>query len=146
MKVILLQDVPGVGKKHVVKDVNDGYAHNLLFPKKLAVPATNALISQIDKERAHELAEKKRQEEELSANLVFLEKNPISISAKVNEQGHLFKGLKVADIMLAIKTQRGILLPPTLINLDEPIKKAGTHTLPVTFLNKKFNLKITIVG
>lgn len=135
MKVILLQNVPKVGHKYEIKTVADGYAANFLFPKKLAEAATSAKIKALEAQRKEIEAEQKVQQDLLTKNLKSLKDVRVEITAKANEQGHLFRGLHKDGILVALKEQKHIDLPEGAIMLDEPIKMIGDHTISVSALN-----------
>ena len=91
MKVILLKDVKGTGKKGEVKEVSDGYARNMLFPKKLGVEATAKNINDLKLQKAHE---EKVAKENLQAAKDFkeeLETKQVTVGIKVGENGRTFQ-------------------------------------------------------
>ena len=93
MKIIFLQDVPRVGKKYDIKEVNDGYAINFLFPKKWATLATPKAITEIEKYKKNIIIEREVQEELLIKNLEEIKDKTIIIKAKADEKGHLFSAI-----------------------------------------------------
>ena len=146
MKVILLQTVPKIGKRGEVKEVNDGYARNFLLPKSLAKIGTpQALV-------AWELHEKQTQIEKnielslLKKNLSELTDKVVTISTRVNEQGHLFKGISGSEILEELGRQHRIQLSPDALKLDKPLKSTGSHILPIEISGEKANLKVVIVA
>ncbi|HEU5138748.1 MAG TPA: 50S ribosomal protein L9 [Bacillales bacterium] len=130
MKVILLADVKGKGKKGEVAKVSDGYARNYLFPKKLAEEATsgnlNALKVQEKKERKQEEAEKAKAEQLKEE----IEKMTVEISAKSGEGGRLFGSVTSKQIGQELKKQ-GIKVDKRKIELDDPIRALGYTKVPV---------------
>lgn len=129
MKVILLHDVPKIGRKFEIKNVADGFARNLLIPKKLAEPATADAERKVnDMKRRHE-EELRIQEELLFKNLSSLKDVKVGVKAKADEGGHLFKGLKAADILTVLKNQAHVDLDPKYLVLEKPIKMVGEHAL-----------------
>ena len=129
MKVILLKDIKGVGKKFEEKNVSDGYANNLLIPKKLAVPASNAaqVKTLIENKIAHEAAEHKA----LLQNIEKIKGTEIRLSLKANEKHHLFASLNAEKLAEILKKEKGIEINSSLILLDAPIKQTGTFEVPV---------------
>lgn len=144
MKVILLKDVPKVGRRLDVKTVSDGYAANFLFPKKLAEPATEARIKEIAGMHARSVAERKVEENLLLQNLVSLEGKTVVIEARANEKGHLFKGVRTDDIAKALAVQAHSQLLPEHILLDAPVKEVGVHTLEVEVYGKRATFTLEV--
>jgi large subunit ribosomal protein L9 len=144
MKVILLKDVPKVGRKFEVKDVSDGYGINFLIPRGLAEKATPqalvALKQQIDSATSAE----KIQQELLHKNFDSLKQSEIKIKRPANEEGHLFAGVKAEDIKTAVETQLGVVLPKDFIELEHPLKTTGEHSIKVKSGEHKANIKIII--
>jgi large subunit ribosomal protein L9 len=146
MKIILLKDVPKVGRKYETKDVSEGYAANMLIPRGLAVPATPSAIKAINTEKAKIDGEKKIHDELLIKTLTDLDGKVITIKEKLNEKGHLFAGLHKPEILKAIKEQTRLDLNDEHLVLDKPIKEAGEHTLELQGAGKKVKLKLLIEG
>ena len=126
MKVILLENVKGQGKKGDMVNVSDGYARNFLLPKKLAMEATadaiNAKkISDDAAKRRHDL--EKQNALDLSKKLAEM---PIKIKAKAGNGGRLFGSVTTKEISEALKAQYKIDIPKAKLTLDEPIKTFGT--------------------
>lgn len=140
MKMILLQDVSGLGNKYDVKEVSDGYAHNFLLPKKLAELATDKIIktAEIKKKRAEQLKEVDK--DILEKNILELDGVKILIEEKANDKGHLFAGMHKEEISKILKEQKRIEIPAELIDLEHPIKETGEHKIQVK--DKEFILEI----
>ena len=131
MKVILLQDVPKIGRKHEVKNVSDGHAVNFLIPRKLAVFATNEATKRA-KEGETQRAEGQQLElTALRAALKALSGKTIIVRARGNEQGHLFRGIDAEEIAKAIADQARLFLEAKAIELERPIKEIGEHALTI---------------
>lgn len=131
MKVILLQNVPKIGKKHEIKDVADGHALNLLFPKNLAKPATKEALEWLALQ--NELAEKKAENsletaQELASKLDDME---VSMQVKVGEEGQLFEHINAQKIADRLK-ELGMEIKKTQVQLEEPIKEMGEFVIKVT--------------
>lgn len=131
MKVILLKDVPGTGRKGEIKQVADGYAANLLFPRKLAAVATSAAISNMQKVQAQNEAEERIAHELLAKTFSDLKGKTITFKTKVSDTGHLFKGVHKAEIVAAVEAQTKLSLPEECIMLDQPLKSSGPHMIEI---------------
>ena len=131
MKVILLQDVKGQGKKGQLVDASDGYARNFLLPRKLAVAATaenlNTMKMQEKAKKAQEAAEK-AEAEAIAARLKELS---VKIVAKGGNGGRLFGAVTSKEIADALSAQHGITINKSKIVQDEPIKAFGGYELKV---------------
>ena len=127
MKVILLQDVKAQGKKGQMITVSDGYARNFLLPRKLAVEATADALN--SKKNADEAAAFHAAEDTKAALALKekLAKTPVKIKAKAGSAGRLFGSVTTKEIAEALKTQHGVDLPKTRLELSEPIKSFGTY-------------------
>jgi large subunit ribosomal protein L9 len=103
MKVIFLKDVSRVGRKNEIKDIADGYAQNFLIPIGLAIRATDSAVLNLKKQNEALVVEKKIQSDLLRKNIEALSSSHITIEAKANEKGHLFKSVSARDVKEAIK-------------------------------------------
>jgi len=129
MKVILLQDVKGQGKKGQLIDVSDGYARNFLLPKKLAQEATADNINTM-KMNDKALQEKRQKErEEAIALSKVLKEMTLIVTAKGGGAGRLFGSVTNAEIADALEKNHKIKLDKRKIVLDDPIKNVGTYTV-----------------
>ena len=144
MEVILLHDVPKVGKKYDVAKVASGFAQNFLIPKKLAEYATKNKIARIEEIKKQIVEEQKIQDDLLVKNIDELKNITVTLSEKANDQGHLFKGIHTKEIERALKEQSHISLPENAIVLEEPIKTVGEHTIPVKIDGSKTAFTLTI--
>ncbi|MBI4224721.1 MAG: 50S ribosomal protein L9 [Candidatus Sungbacteria bacterium] len=133
MKIILLADVPHVGKKNEIKDVSDGFARNFLFVRKLAVLATEQAQHSVAAYKEH--AEKKKSAEQeqyrkLAEKLASLQ---VVIKIKVGGKGKAFGSVNAAKIIEHLKAQHHIELEKEWLHLDEPLKSTGIKEVPVRF-------------
>lgn len=132
MLVILLQNVNKLGLKNEIKNVNDGYAKNFLFPKKLAIKATPELIKKAEIEKALE-AKKEKENIELTKKLASnIEGKRFIIKAKAGEEGQLFQAISVEKIVEKIN-QNGFTIEQKQIFIEEPIKKIGEYKVKIKF-------------
>ena len=127
MKVILLKDVKGQGKKGQLVEASDGYARNFLLPRKLAVLATaenlNTMKQQEKARKAQEAAEKA----EAEATAEKLKELTVKVAAKAGEGGRLFGAVTNKEIAEALNEQFGIAIAKAKLVLDEPIKACGGY-------------------
>ena len=130
MKVILLEDVKALGKKGQVVNVSDGYARNLLLPKKLGVEATGKNMNDLKLQKAHE---DKVAQENLDAAKAFAEElkdKQVTVGIKVGEGGRTFGSISAKEIAEA-KAQFGYELDKKKLQLSAPIKELGTTMVPI---------------
>ncbi len=129
MKVILLKDVPKIGKKNEIKEVSDGFAQNALLPKKLAQIATPQAIASI-KEAQERVEQIHAQEISLMKQAIeSLNEHKISVELAANEQGHLFSKFKIEQLKKIFK-ERSISFDTKYI-IPFEFKEAGVHTIKV---------------
>ncbi|MBQ8915320.1 MAG: 50S ribosomal protein L9 [Clostridia bacterium] len=131
MKVMLLKDVKGQGKKDEIVNVSDGYARNFLFPRKLAIEAdAKALADAKNKEDAKKfkIEQDKAQAREIAAKLQGV---AVKIKATAGADGRLYGSITTADVAKALKEQSGIEIDKRKIVSDGAIKAFGTYTLDV---------------
>ena len=129
MKVILLQDVSGVGRKGDIKNVSDGYAGNFLLPKKLAQIATPSTLASAEKLKKQTEQDKEVQKNIAEKNISGLKDLKVEIKAKANEKGHLFSIIHQDEISKVLKEQYHLDVPSKIIEISKPIKELGAHTI-----------------
>ncbi len=128
MKVILLQDVRGKGKKGQMLEVSDGYARNYMLPRKIAMEATPDAINTMrmnDKAIQERQAREREEAMELSKRMKAM---TLTVYAKGGGAGRLFGSVTSQEIADALQSQ-GITLDKRKIVMDEPIKNVGTYTV-----------------
>lgn len=129
MKVILMQDVKGKGKKGQLLEISDGYARNYLLPRKLAVEATADAVNtknMNDKAAAEKAAKERAEALEISHKLREL---TLTVTAKGGGAGRLFGSVTNQEIAEALKASSGIALDKRKIVIADPIKSVGTYTV-----------------
>ena len=131
MKVILLSDIKGVGKKDQIINANDGYARNYLFPKKLAVEATTGNLGNLKAKQESNQYRKDMQKEEAIKLSDKLKNITLTIKVKAGENGKIFGGVTAKEIAENLKTQYNIEVDKKKINLSETIKVTGTRTVDI---------------
>ena len=130
MKVILLEDVKALGKRGQVVNVSDGYARNLLLPKKLGVEATGKNMNDLKLQKAHE---DKVAQENLDAAKAFAEElkdKQVTVGIKVGEGGRTFGSISTKEIAAEAKKQLGYDLDKKKMHC-EPIKNLGFHDVAI---------------
>lgn len=131
MKVILLEDVKSLGKKGQVVNVSDGYARNMLLPKKLGVEATTKNMNDLKLQKAHE---EKVAQENLDAARAFadeLKDKEVVVTIKVGEGGRAFGSVSTKEISEAVKTQLGYDIDKKKMQLPNPIRELGTTIVSI---------------
>ena len=132
MKVILMADVKGQGKKGDVKEVSDGYARNFLLPKKLAVEATNENLNAVEGKKEAAAYHKGKEIEEATALKEKLSELTVKLKAKSGEGGRLFGSITNKDVAEALKMQCHIVIDKKKFVLpDGGIKNIGATTVDV---------------
>ena len=129
MKVILLQDVKGKGKKGQMLEVSDGYARNFMLPKKMAIEATPDAINTMrmnDKATQERIAKEKAEALAVSKQLREL---TVTVVAKGGGNGRLFGSVTNAEIAEALEKKTGIKLDKRKIVISDAIKNVGTYTV-----------------
>ena len=145
MKVILLQDVKGHGKKGELCNVSDGYARNFLFPKKLAVEADNAAMNEL---KNREQAAAHHKQEEINAakqTAAKLEGKTVTIKAKAGSNGKLFGSVTSKEIASEIAKSLGIEIDRKKMSVAD-IKNFGEYTAEIklyTGITAKITVKVT---
>ena len=142
MKVILLQDVKGKGKKGQMLEVSDGYARNFMLPKKLAIEATPDAINTMkmnDKATQERIAREKAAALEISKKLRAM---TLTVKAKGGGAGRLFGAVTNAEIAAELEKQ-GVKLDKRKIVLNETIKNVGTYTATCK-LGYEINAPLTV--
>ena len=143
MKVILLEDVKALGKKGQIVNVNDGYARNALFPKKLAVEANAKNMNDLKLQNQH--ADKVAQEnyEAALALAKELEDKKVVVKMKGGEGGRTFGSVSTKEIAAEAKAQLGLELDKKKMQLTEPIRSFGMTEVPIK-LHPKVTGKFTV--
>lgn len=145
MKVVLLADVKGHGKKGELCNVSDGYARNFLFPKKLAIEADNAALNELknrEESAAHHKAEEIKAAKETAA---LLDGKTVTIKAKAGANGRLFGSVTSKEIAAQIKASLGVEIDKKKMSVAD-IKNFGEYTAEVKLhqgIIAKVNVKVT---
>mgnify|MGYP001199087167 CR=1 FL=1 len=146
MKVILLKDIKGTGKKGDVINVSDGHGRNYLIPRGLAKEATSGNINNL---KAQKASEKKRQDKELQEAKDLAErisKITLKFKSKAGEGGKLFGSITTKDIAAKLKKDHKINVDKRKIVLDNPIKELGACYVDVKVypeVSSKMKIEVT---
>lgn len=145
MKVILMQDVKGQGKKGDLVNVSDGYARNFLFPRKLASEATKAAINELKGQKDAASFRQQKELEEAQAICDKINQASVTIKAKAGENGKLFGSITNADIVENLKMTQHLVVDKKKLVMTEPIKATGVFEIPVKLhAGVTAKLKVTI--
>lgn len=144
MKVILLKQVPKVGRAGEVVEVSDGFAANALFPNKSAIPATPKNLEALKRKQASVEASKALEHGLLEAAIKSLPDMTVTIPMRANEKGHLFSKVDESTIVEALTRQR-ISISPKNIILKEPIKELGSYAVAIREGDYQGKITVSIV-
>lgn len=143
MKVILLQDVEGLGKAGDLKDVANGYARNYLLPRRVAAAATPALLANHQQHVAAEQRKLEKQGDQNREQAERLGQVTLTFKARVGKQGRLYGSITSQDIAAGLRASEGITIDRRVIDLPDPIRTVGTFMVPVK-VAQKLTPKITV--
>ncbi len=147
MKVVLNQDVKGLGKKLQIVEVSEGYARNFLLPKKLAVVADNKNLNVAKGKINAQQFKKKTETEEAKKNKEIIENGYIEFKLKVGEGSKLYGSVTEKDIAQAIKEKYNIDVNKKKIVIKDQIKNLGTYSVSIKLYEGVVaQLKINVVG
>ena len=144
MRVIFLKDVPRVGKKHDVKEVNGGYAVNFLFPRQLAEMATPSALVNLEKNKKEIIIEREVQESLLLKNLEEIKSKVVTIKVKADDKGHLFSAIHKKEIIEAMQKEYRAEIGETFIILEKPIKQVGEFEIQIKIGKQKSSFKLIV--
>lgn len=144
MKVVLIQDVKDVGKAGQVKDVADGFARNYLFPRKLAVPATEAQLKKLAEQQAVKARQQAKAEQEARELGERIAETNLVFKVKVGEQQRLYGSITSGDIAEALSKRVSKEIDKRRVEMHEPIKHLGTFKVPVR-LAKDVVPQVTVI-
>ena len=149
MKVILLKDIQGTGKKDQIVEVSDGYGRNYLLPRKLAKEATSEAVNALEKSRGADKhrEEVRRQEAEVRAR--ELKGKVVQLELRGGENGKLFGSVTTDQIATALKAQHGLDIDKRRLELEEPIKSAGQYFVTLKFvagISTRMIVNVKVIG
>ena len=131
MQVILLEDVKSLGKKGEVVKVSDGYAKNMLIPKKLGVEATQKNLNELKNQQKRDGIIAQQQLDEAKAYGERISRETVQLTMKAGEGGRVFGSISSKEIATAAKEQFGLDIDKKKLQMPEPIKAFGTYEIPV---------------
>ena len=134
MKVILLQDIKGTGKKDQIIEASDGYARNFLIPRKMAREATAEALNSVEKSKSADRHREEVKRNEAEAKARELKGKVIQLSVRGGENGKLYGAVTNDQIAAALKEQHGYEIDKRKLELDEPIKNAGQATVTLKLM------------
>lgn len=129
MKVILKDNIKGVGKKNEVINASDGYARNFLFPKNLAVEATPENMQKLNSQNQAKQYRKDQEKEQAQEIAKKLEKITVEIKVQAGENGKIFGSVSSKEVAESLEKQYKIVIDKKKIEIKEPIKVLGTRTI-----------------
>ncbi len=144
MKVILTQDVPGVGKKWEIKEEKGGYTRNYLLARDLAILATPKTLKDAKLKQGQEAQKRALHEDLLGKSLESLKDSVIVIERKANEKGHLFDGVDAKEIAGLLGEKLKGEISPDYIQLEKPIKEIGKHEITIQKGDHKVSFQMEI--
>jgi len=130
MKIILMDDVPSLGRRGEVRDVSDGYARNYLLPHKLALHATTANLKNLEQIKARQDVAAAKLTAQAQEQARAIEALHFTQARQASDEGRLFGSIGKADLV-AFLSQHGVEVERRRIAMDEPIKSVGDFTVPV---------------
>ena len=146
MKVILLKDVPSIGRSGEIRDVKDGYARNYLLPRGLAAPATDSNLQTLTHSREAAKQRDARVRQGVASLKARLEGLVVEVRARAGEEGRLFGSVTAQDIADAVQ-RSGVEITKKQIELDEPIKATGFYKIAVRLHPQHIaRVEINVVG
>lgn len=131
MKVILLQDIPKIGKRGEIKDVSDGFAKNMLIKKGLAAMATKDVQEKVAKESKEQTNKQAKLRKQLEEHKRELEKRTFTIKVKIGDKGQIFGGVHEKEIIDAVFQKTKIQLLKHQVESHKSIKAHGIHQIKI---------------
>lgn len=147
MKVILLQDVPGTGKKDQILNVSDGFARNYLLPRKWAVEASEGSVKEIERRNAARRQKEMEERNAAEALAQSLKGKVITLRAKCGDKGRLYGSVTGQEIAQALKEQHGVEIDKRKIEVAETIRTVGDYEAQITvYAGVKAQMKVSVVA
>ena len=131
MRVLLRDEVPGVGRRGDIVEVAGGFARNYLFPTGRALKATDGMVDQAASMRKARDLRDAKDRESAQAVAAALAAKTVTVTARAGAEGRLFGSVTTQDVADALEQQTGAVIDRRKIHLEEPIKSVGVHSIPV---------------
>lgn len=145
MKVILLQNIKGLGQIGDVKNVSDGYVRNFLLPRKMVKIATESSLKEVDSLKAKRIVMVEAEKKNALEAVEKLKDLVIEFTRKATKTGKLFAGISKGALVKEIKKASGVELKEEMIGHDEPIKHIGEHVVDLNLSPEvKTQIKVTV--
>lgn len=145
MKVILVEEIPKLGKLGDVVNVARGYARNYLFPRSMALEATDGNVRQVEEKKKVEEKKSRKRIKSAGELVAKLDGMKLVFKVRVGEEGKLYGSITSKDIAEKILSDKGIEIDKRKIILEEPIKQIGSHVVPIVYFSEaKTNITVEI--
>lgn len=144
MEVLLLQDVPQVGKKDDLLVVGDGYAMNFLLPQSKAMIATPTVRRRYAEQIKMRALEREQERLKAAEQASVLDQKEITFSRKATKTGKLYAAITEMNIAEALQEQHSVTVKADAVTIAEPIKSVGEHVVSVTIGGTATSLKVTV--
>lgn len=146
MKVILLKDIKGTGKKGEIINASDGHARNYLIPRGLAKEATDGSVRQLEHQNASKVKKEEETFEQAKKLAEEISKLEVTFKTKAGEGGRLFGSITSKDVVDMIKSKHNIEIDKKKVTLDQPIRTLGTTNVSIKVYPKvTANIKVHVV-
>ncbi|MDI3299638.1 MAG: 50S ribosomal protein L9 [Bacillota bacterium] len=129
MKVILRQEIPGLGSVGDLVEVKPGYARNYLLPRGMAIEATSGALRQLEEARERVRRQAERELERARKTQEAVDGSELTLAVRVGKSGKLFGSVTAADIAEALERERGVRVDRRQVRLPESIKKTGDYAV-----------------
>lgn len=147
MKVVLLKDIPGVGKSGEFKEVKDGYARNYLIPRGLAKPATEGEMKRIENEKTMKIHKEDLTRKKSQEVLKALQRQVHKVYVKVGGGGKLFGALTSVNLAEILSKNANLEIDKKWIHLEKPLKEVGLYDVEMHLPGGiKGTIKLEVVG
>jgi len=144
MKVILLEDIKGVGKKGQIINASDGHARNFLLPKGMALEANKKNLDELERKQKSDEAKRLQEFEQASALKDEIEKEPVTIEVQAGASGKLFGAVTNKEIGAALEAQRSIVIDKKKIEIKKAFNSVGEYEADIR-LHPKVVAKLSVV-
>ena len=131
MKVVLLENIKGIGRAGDLKEVTDGYARNFLFPRRLGKPASDGVMKDVAALQQQRLTALSLGQAQAHTAIAALKGATVVVSGKANQKGTLFSGISRAQVAEALSAVAGTTISPENIEAADHLKTVGMHTVSI---------------